>query len=196
MSVDRRNFLKLISAGTAGVGAASLSLAARAAEIGLILEVVPADRLLVTESGIATAAEQQSAASEEINRSIEQDKFLLYYQPIVHLGDESLLGYEALIRWQHPTRGLLPPGAFLQAADSTNDHDLGLFQVGAAAGARGHAHRGRALGEGVQGLPVQGAGEAARGDHRLGACQRAPLLLHLWHRLRCARSRPCPARRA
>ena len=36
----------------------------------------------------------------------------------MHLGDESLLGYEALIRWQHPTRGLLPPAAFLDAAEN------------------------------------------------------------------------------
>jgi EAL domain-containing protein (putative c-di-GMP-specific phosphodiesterase class I) len=36
----------------------------------------------------------------------------------VHLGDETLLGYEALVRWQHPTRGLLPPAAFLDAAEN------------------------------------------------------------------------------
>ncbi|HEY0402740.1 MAG TPA: EAL domain-containing protein, partial [Blastococcus sp.] len=36
---------------------------------------------------------------------------------IVHLRDETLLGYEALVRWQHPTRGLLPPAAFLSAAE-------------------------------------------------------------------------------
>ena len=36
----------------------------------------------------------------------------------MHLGDETLLGYEALVRWQHPTRGLLPPAAFLDAAEN------------------------------------------------------------------------------
>src|SRR3712207_3335533 len=54
----------------------------------------------------------------ELRHAIEHDELRLFYQPIVHLGDESLLGYEALIRWQHPTRGLLPPGAFLAAAEN------------------------------------------------------------------------------
>lgn len=54
----------------------------------------------------------------ELRHAIDNDELRLFYQPIVHLGDESLLGYEALIRWQHPTRGLLPPAAFLDAAEN------------------------------------------------------------------------------
>jgi diguanylate cyclase (GGDEF)-like protein/PAS domain S-box-containing protein len=54
----------------------------------------------------------------ELRHAIDNEELRLFYQPIVHLGDESLLGYEALIRWQHPTRGLLPPAAFLDAAEN------------------------------------------------------------------------------
>jgi diguanylate cyclase (GGDEF)-like protein/PAS domain S-box-containing protein len=54
----------------------------------------------------------------ELRHALDNDELRLFYQPIVHLGDETLLGYEALIRWQHPTRGLLPPGAFLAAAEN------------------------------------------------------------------------------
>lgn len=54
----------------------------------------------------------------DLRHAIDHEELRLFYQPIVHLGDESLLGYEALIRWQHPTRGLLPPAAFLDAAEN------------------------------------------------------------------------------
>ncbi|MGY1641537.1 putative bifunctional diguanylate cyclase/phosphodiesterase [Geodermatophilus sp. SYSU D00703] len=54
----------------------------------------------------------------DLRHALESDELRLFYQPIVSLSDETLLGYEALIRWQHPTRGLLPPGAFLDAAEN------------------------------------------------------------------------------
>jgi diguanylate cyclase (GGDEF)-like protein/PAS domain S-box-containing protein len=54
----------------------------------------------------------------ELRYALDHEELRLYYQPIVHLADETLLGYEALIRWQHPTRGLLPPAAFLDAAEN------------------------------------------------------------------------------
>ncbi|MGY1749916.1 EAL domain-containing protein [Modestobacter sp. SYSU DS0511] len=53
----------------------------------------------------------------DLRHALEAGELRLFYQPIVALSDEHLLGYEALIRWQHPTRGLLPPGAFLAAAE-------------------------------------------------------------------------------
>jgi diguanylate cyclase (GGDEF)-like protein/PAS domain S-box-containing protein len=53
----------------------------------------------------------------DLRRALDNEELRLFYQPIVALSDETLLGYEALIRWQHPTRGLLPPGAFLAAAE-------------------------------------------------------------------------------
>jgi diguanylate cyclase (GGDEF)-like protein/PAS domain S-box-containing protein len=54
----------------------------------------------------------------ELRHALDNEELRLFYQPIVHLGDETLLGYEALVRWQHPTRGLLPPAAFLDAAEN------------------------------------------------------------------------------
>jgi diguanylate cyclase (GGDEF)-like protein/PAS domain S-box-containing protein len=54
----------------------------------------------------------------ELRHALDNEELRLFYQPIVHLGDESLLGYEALVRWEHPTRGLLPPAAFLDAAEN------------------------------------------------------------------------------
>ncbi|WP_136520376.1 GGDEF and EAL domain-containing protein [Cellulomonas telluris] len=52
----------------------------------------------------------------ELVRAVEEDQLVVHYQPIVDLSDAHVVGYEALVRWQHPHRGLLLPGAFLPHA--------------------------------------------------------------------------------
>ncbi|WP_336982165.1 putative bifunctional diguanylate cyclase/phosphodiesterase [Altererythrobacter fulvus] len=54
----------------------------------------------------------------ELHRAFERDEFTLFYQPQMLLADNSLVGAEALIRWRHPVRGLLAPGAFLPALEA------------------------------------------------------------------------------
>jgi PAS domain S-box-containing protein len=53
----------------------------------------------------------------EIRRGIEQGEFVLHYQPVVRLDDGLWQGAEALVRWQHPDLGLLPPSEFIDAAE-------------------------------------------------------------------------------
>jgi len=53
----------------------------------------------------------------EIRQAVERNEFCLWYQPIVSLDTHAVSGYEALIRWRHPERGLLVPAAFLGAAE-------------------------------------------------------------------------------
>jgi diguanylate cyclase (GGDEF)-like protein/PAS domain S-box-containing protein len=55
----------------------------------------------------------------EIKRAIEQNEFELQYQPQVELSSQNIVGMEALIRWNHPTRGLLAPGLFIPIAEKT-----------------------------------------------------------------------------
>ena len=50
---------------------------------------------------------------DEIRLALHQRQFVLFYQPKVHLQHGDIVGFEALIRWQHPQRGLLPPGQFI-----------------------------------------------------------------------------------
>src|SRR4051812_3130326 len=52
---------------------------------------------------------------DEFRRALEAGQLVLYYQPIVALGSGRILGAEALLRWQHPTGGLLMPDDFLPA---------------------------------------------------------------------------------
>ncbi|WP_249933270.1 EAL domain-containing protein [Blastococcus sp. CCUG 61487] len=75
-------------------------------------------RVEVHEGALSDSEVDALQLETDLRHALDNDELRLFYQPIVHLADETLLGYEALIRWQHPTRGLLPPGAFLEAAEN------------------------------------------------------------------------------
>lgn len=60
----------------------------------------------------------------ELRRAIEQNEFVLHYQPKLSVSPERVVGMEALIRWQHPTKGLLSPFHFIQIAE-----DSGLINL-------------------------------------------------------------------
>ena len=53
----------------------------------------------------------------EIQTALMRGQFVVYYQPIVSLASRTIVGKEALIRWEHPARGLLGPDEFLAAAE-------------------------------------------------------------------------------
>lgn len=55
----------------------------------------------------------------DLRLAVERDEFELYYQPLVNLDDVSLMGFEALVRWNHPSRGLVTPVEFIEVAETT-----------------------------------------------------------------------------
>jgi diguanylate cyclase (GGDEF)-like protein/PAS domain S-box-containing protein len=70
----------------------------------------------------------------ELRRALERDEFRLHYQPKVDLADGHINALEVLLRWQHPVRGLLAPGAFLKVAkESGMMVDIGHWVMHAAA---------------------------------------------------------------
>jgi diguanylate cyclase (GGDEF)-like protein len=55
----------------------------------------------------------------DLRRAVEREEFRIFYQPIVALASLNIVGFEALIRWQRPQVGLVPPGEFIGAAEET-----------------------------------------------------------------------------
>ncbi len=69
----------------------------------------------------------------DLHGVIERDEMRIVYQPVVALADEKVIGFEALIRWQHPTRGLLQPDEFITIAENGNlIHPITLWTMGRA----------------------------------------------------------------
>lgn len=60
----------------------------------------------------------------EITRALENEEFELYFQPQIRANDSELLGFEALIRWNHPEKGLVSPGEFLPIVGSSHLRSL------------------------------------------------------------------------
>ena len=54
-----------------------------------------------------------------LRRALDRDEFVVYYQPLVNISTEQVVGMEALVRWRHPVRGLLPPDEFLALSETT-----------------------------------------------------------------------------
>jgi diguanylate cyclase (GGDEF)-like protein len=66
-----------------------------------------------------TDAYDTDARDAELRRAIDNDELVLHYQPIVALDTGDIVSLEALVRWNHPERGLLMPGAFVDLAEET-----------------------------------------------------------------------------
>ena len=74
---------------------------------------------VVFEPHMHTASFDRLELRADLVRAIETDQFMAHYQPIVDLETHRIVGCEALIRWQHPNRGLLSPAIFVPLAEET-----------------------------------------------------------------------------
>jgi len=112
---------------TASVGVATSSTGYRNAEDVLrdadtamyhAKSVAPGSTSMFDEQMHAKAMNHLQVQNE-LRQALERNEFEIYYQPIVNLASRTTRQFEALIRWQHPVRGLVLPGEFLPAMDET-----------------------------------------------------------------------------
>lgn len=74
----------------------------------------------IYDSELAKQIENRKSFIDEIKNSLLAKDFVLFYQPKVNLVNQTVIGFEALVRWQHPQKGLLPPAAFLPTIMGSN----------------------------------------------------------------------------
>ena len=75
------------------------------------------NRIEVFDPELRRALVHRVRVEHELHRALRDDEFVLHWQPIIRTRDETIVGAEALLRWQHPERGLLAPAAFLPIAE-------------------------------------------------------------------------------
>ncbi|HEU4669225.1 MAG TPA: EAL domain-containing protein [Dyella sp.] len=77
------------------------------------------ERVLIADPALRTEAREALVVLREVERALGNEELLLYFQPIFDRDGRRLVGAEALLRWMHPERGLLAPGAFLGAVEAS-----------------------------------------------------------------------------
>ncbi len=77
------------------------------------------DRVVVFEPAMQEAVQARFELASDLRRAIDQAEFVLNYQPIVDMRTGELVGAEALVRWDHPTRGRISPSVFIPLAEET-----------------------------------------------------------------------------
>ena len=76
------------------------------------------DRIEPFRPAFRTLGTDRLQLESDLRRAIDRSEFRLAYQPIVRLEDDSIAGFEALLRWEHPRRGSIPPADFIPVAEN------------------------------------------------------------------------------
>jgi diguanylate cyclase (GGDEF)-like protein len=86
------------------------------------------DRVEPFQPAFRMAVSDRLQLESDLRRAIERKELSMVYQPIVRLDDAEIAGFEALMRWDHPKRGNVPPDEFIPLAESSSFiNELGLF---------------------------------------------------------------------
>ena len=76
-------------------------------------------RVRVFDREIETHSNERLVLAAELRNAIEANQLCLFYQPKIRLADNQVIGAEALVRWRHPEKGLVPPSKFISIAEET-----------------------------------------------------------------------------
>jgi EAL domain-containing protein (putative c-di-GMP-specific phosphodiesterase class I) len=76
-------------------------------------------RVAVYEPSLHAEVLDRLALHADLQRAIAREQLVLHFQPTIELSTGTVVGFEALVRWNHPTRGLIPPGDFIPLAEQT-----------------------------------------------------------------------------
>jgi predicted signal transduction protein with EAL and GGDEF domain len=74
---------------------------------------------VVYDPGTTESASAPNPLKAELQRAVDREELVLHYQPIVDLRTQKVSTFEALMRWKHPTRGMIPPSEFISLAEET-----------------------------------------------------------------------------
>ncbi|CMH51388.1 diguanylate cyclase [Mycobacterium tuberculosis] len=108
-----------VASGTPGQHTPS-DLLRRADQAALAAKHAGGDSVAIFTADMSVSGELRNDIELHLRRGIESDALRLVYLPEVDLRTGDIVGTEALVRWQHPTRGLLAPGCFIPVAESIN----------------------------------------------------------------------------
>ncbi|HEX2756737.1 MAG TPA: diguanylate cyclase [Candidatus Limnocylindrales bacterium] len=92
----------------------------REAEVALVrAKASPGPSYVLFEPEMSAATLERVELENDLRRALDRNELRLHYQPLVDLATDRIVGLEALVRWEHPTRGLIPPLAFIPVAEET-----------------------------------------------------------------------------
>ncbi|ADB74487.1 putative bifunctional diguanylate cyclase/phosphodiesterase [Geodermatophilus obscurus] len=121
--VDGRALHVRVSIGVAdstSVGDHSAGTLLRNADLAMYLAKSSGkNRVVVYAEGMERAAQTKAELITDLDSAVAEGQFAVHYQPTVELSEGVTTGYEALLRWQHPTRGLVPPLEFIPLAEES-----------------------------------------------------------------------------
>ncbi len=138
-------------------------------------------RYVAFEPQMHTAVVEQLELELDLKRAIERAELMLVYQPIFNLRSGSFAGLEALLRWRHPERGVVPPASFVPLAEETGQIlAIGRWVLRAACQqaalwrARYPALEGLQVGVNISAAQLREGGLVAEVEEALGAAQLDP----------------------